>query len=266
MLISVLAAVIIVGAFNAPDRTAVGTPTGQPSCSRLDPAVRSRFSPGSRVVILLASGDAVPDGMRDAYREMALTVLDCVGENSRAEIFPITESGIQTAATFSGAIATPPPNNTNKLWIVSERRRLVKEGSEAINSVLDTPRHGETDILGTLFAAAEALHLPPEASKSIVIVISKGFPKGAYSFAKNPAKSATDVVRQLRMENRFPNLAKTDVFIVGVTKPATSGEMKFSPADIRGLCVFWAILIKEAAGTKVLGDCPPTLPGLTPPL
>ena len=266
MLTSVLSAIVIVGALNAPDLTAVGTPAVQPSCSRLDPAVRSRFAPGSRVVILLAAGDAVPDGMRDAYREMALTVLDCVGENSRAEIFPITESGIQTAAAFSGAIATPPPRNTNELWIVGQRKRLAKEGSEAIDRMLDSQRHGETDILGTLFAAGESLHRPPEAPKSIVVVISKGFPKGSYTFAKNPEKSATDVVRRLRTENRLPNLAGTDVFIVGVTKPASSREMKFDTANIRGLCVFWAILIKEAGGTKVLGECPPTLPGLTPPL
>jgi hypothetical protein len=218
------------------------------------------------VVILLASGDAVPDGMRDTYRQMALAVLDCMDVNSRVDIFPITNDGIQTSSAFSGAIATPPPRNSNPYWIVGQRQKLLKEGSQVIARVLDAPPHGQTDILGTLFAAGESLHRTRESSKSVVVLISKGFPRGAYSFAQDPAKNASDVIRRLREEKRMPNLVGSDVFVVGITRPPSSDVMKLTAANIRGLCVFWAILIKEAGGTKVLGDCPPTLPGIPSPM
>jgi hypothetical protein len=261
--------VVLVGLFGAAPTAVPAQPGPAAGCQLLDAAVRARFEPGAQVEILLAAGNTVPAGLRDTYREMAVTVLSCLGEGARVELLPITDSSYGVAPAFSGTIAPSPPGNTNPLWGHNERGKLMNAGSTAIDSVLATPhKYDGFDPLGALHAAGEALHRGATRTKLIAVVIGNGWQQtkhvNLFRYGHNPAQHAADVIRSLKADRTLPNLANTDVFIVGVTRG--DRRLNMSEREIQGLCDFWGAVIRAAGGTKVLHDCPTTLPGLTLPM
>lgn len=241
---------------------------GPSPCARLDASVRAQFAPGARVEILLAAGNTVPDGMQQSYREMATAVLGCLGEGSRVELFPITDSAYGSAPVFSGEIAPPPPGNTNPLWGPNERGKLTSAAGTAIDQVLRPRRYDGFDPLSALSAAGEALHREPLHAKRIVVMIGNGWPQtkslDLFHYGRNPAARAPAVIRMMKADHTLPNLQDTTVFVVGFDSGVRWMNMR--ARAMQGLCDFWDALIRASGGTKALHDCPPTLPGLTLPL
>jgi hypothetical protein len=238
-------------------------------CGAVDESVRARFTPGARVAIMLAAGNTVPAGMRDTYREIALAVVSCLGEGSHVDVLPITDNGYDAAPAFSGTLEPPPPGNSDPLWPRTQLARLESAASAAVDRILgSTHPYDGSDPLGTLHAAGESLHRSATPTRLIAVMIDNGWQQtkrlDLHHYHQNPGRRAGDVIRALKADGTLPNLRRTDVLVVGVT--SGSRGMSMGGPELQGLCDFWGAVIRASGGTKVLADCPMTLPGLTLPV
>jgi hypothetical protein len=253
---------------------AVGQYALRDPCAQVDESIRARFEPGARVEILLAAGNTIPHDprvdFRAAYREIALTVLSCMAVGSHVELLPITDSSYDATPVFTGALATPPPGNTSRLWPVNERIKLLNAATPVVDQVLGSrDDYPGFDPIGALYAAGESLHRTRAgSSKLIAIVIGNGWPQtrrlNLFDYAKRkPADRIAEVLRILKRDRVQPNLKNTDVILVGTAKGLP--WMHMGPSEMRSLCDFWDAVIRDSGGVKVLHDCPPMLPNLVLP-
>jgi hypothetical protein len=198
---------------------------------------------------------------------MAAAVMACVADNTRVELYPITDVGVGRppffVATAPGATAT----NTSWLRIQVERDQFVTAAAAAADSVVNTRRtYDGFDPLGTLFAAGEALHRGSTSAKQIVIVIGNGWQQSKrvnlFRYNDVASKHADEVIQQLRGDQILPNLAGTDVAFAGVVRG--DKRMKVGDREIVGLRIFWDRIVRASGGTLVSFD--PVLPGFTAPL
>jgi hypothetical protein len=263
LLARIVAVAIVAGALVYPHGNVLGA-ADPPRCS-LDESITHELPAGAHVELLLAAGVTVPLDRRRSYEQMARAVLACIGDGTRVEILPVTDSGIGIAPVFRGSVPGGEGEREVPLHANETKAALINDASASISSVLKTTKqYHHSDLLGTLHAAGEALHRSPTHAKLVVFVISNGWHQtqriDTFRYHVNPAQHSDEVIALLRKEHSLPNLSGTTVVMSGFSPGARVIQMK--QAEMVGLCEFWRKIVRASGGSMPL-PCEQVLPGLT---
>lgn len=219
---------------------------------------------GSAVELLVAAGPTIPAGRWPAYRAMADAVGTCAGSGTEVALRPITDRAWTELPLFSGTVPEATGQNAvNPLRYHAELGGFVKRQSAAVDRLPTVGRDAVgSDPLGSLAAAGQSLRLRTTDSKHVVIAVFNGWQQtktlNLFSYQRDPAVSTAAAVRSLRASGALPDLAGSEVVIVGLTAGAV--PMQTSDAQLAGLCRFWRGVVEAGGGTLKL--CAPALPGI----
>jgi hypothetical protein len=239
----------------------------EPVTCMLDESVLTDLPAGAHVELLLAAGNTVPDNRRSLYASMALAVFACAGSGSHIDLLPITDSGVGIAPVFT-AKAPIVDSHSVPLQVEKERRMFLEGADLAIKGVLNAKSpYNQSDPLGTLYAAGEALHRAQGNEKRVAIVIGNGWQQtkriNVFAYHSNPANRADNVIEELRAQHALPNLAGTDVIFSGFAPG--SPQIGMTHIEMVGLCDFWKKIVHASHGSTPL-PCEQALPGISNPL
>lgn len=237
-----------------------------------DGFVAAELPPKAQVEVLVAAGVTAAPRQKDAFAQMARALFVCAGTDATIDLVPITDTGYGRGPIFTATAPGPHPGRTNRLIIQKQQDELERRAGVAIHTVLFTPeKFTGSDILGTLYTAGNALH-DSQATKRVVIIIANGWHQthdiDLFTYKRPPDTIVGDVVKKLRKQHRMPNLADTDVYVVGISRGADG--MRIDEGGLASLCTFWNTVVEESHGTMPPNSCGRMLPGMpeqlaTPP-
>jgi hypothetical protein len=219
---------------------------------------------GSEVELLVAAGPTIPGGRWPAYRAMAKAVAGCAGAGTSVTLRPITDKSMTELPLFAGTIPEQKGQNAvNPLRYATDVRAFANREAAAVDRL---PEFGlkatGSDPLGALSVAGQNLRIGATGSKHVVIAIFNGWQQtrelNLFSYQRDPAGSTGAAVRSLRASGALPDLAGSEVVIVGLTSGVST--MQTSDAQLAGLCRFWRGVVEAGGGTLKL--CAAGLPGI----
>jgi hypothetical protein len=219
---------------------------------------------GNSVELLVAAGPTIPGGRWTAYRTMAAAVAGCAGPGTTVTLRPITDGSLTELPLFSGVVPDRTGQNAvNPLRYATDLRGFSAREAAAVDRLPGVAKSATgSDPLGALSAAGQSLRIGATGSKHVVIAIFNGWQQtralNLFRYQRDPAASTEATVRSLRASGALPDLAGSDVVIVGLTAGVSS--MQTSDAQLAGLCRFWRGVVEAGGGSLRL--CSAALPGI----
>jgi hypothetical protein len=263
MLAAAAAALVPLAACGGDDGAAAAS-TGAASARCPSAWLAHEIPAGASVELLVAAGPSIPGGRWPAYRAMATAVAGCAPAGTSLTVRPITDHSLTELPLFSGAIPEQNGQNAvNPLRYATDVRAFAGREAAAVDRLpaLGTSDRG-SDPLGALTAAGQSLQLGPGGTKHVVVAVFNGWQQtralNLFAYRRDPAASTAAALRSLRSSGALPDLAGSDVVIVGLTPGVSS--MQTNDAQLAGLCRFWRGVVEAGGGTLKL--CAAALPGI----
>jgi hypothetical protein len=224
------------------------------------PGCESRFlqqaiPSGANVQLLVAAGNTIPQGAWPGYRAIAMHVVGCSGESARLSLRPITGQSFSERALSTETVpAREGGSAVNPLHYRAELRAFADREATAIDQLQGYPNvQNWSDPLGALLAAADSLKVAGPGTKRVVVMVMNGYEQtpeyNIFRYGTDPESFAQPVLRRLRENRSVPQLAGTDVIVLGLTAGATG--MKTNTTQVTGLCRFWRSIVQTGQGTLI---------------